>query len=274
MRPVNRESYPHFMEGMPMKCGQFPPLTGHACYRWHAHCTCSSMKKFLAVLASALTMAAYAGDAQWQSIASIEAAARAHVEAHGLKIGTRQQLEAGPLDPRLLLANCPRKLVTAMAPGVNAPPRMTVEVRCPGAGGWKVYVPVLISAFDRAVVVTRALERGHVLTAADMTVADAEVSGLPAGYARDVAAVEGVRLARPVGAGTVLTPAVLKIDPLVQRGERVTTLAQLNGISVRSQAVALASGAANQRIKLKNLSSGREIEGVVRSKGLVEILVH
>ncbi len=214
-----------------------------------------------------------AADMEWQTAASIEAAAQEHVQTHGLKLGVRQHLRAGPLDERIRLAKCPQPLVAAFAPGVNAPPRMTVEVRCPASGGWKVYVPVTVSALDRAVVVTRALERGHLLTAADVTLAESDVSGLPAGYARELAEVQGLRLARPIAAGTVLTPPLLDIEPLVRRGERVTVVAQVNGLAVRSQATALSDGGANQRIRLKSASSGREIEGVVRADALVEIPV-
>lgn len=151
---------------------------------------------------------------------------------------------------------------------------MTVEVRCPGAGGWRTFVPVRISAFDHAVVTTRALERGHILTASDMTVTDSPMPDLPAGYVRDPAQLQGQRLARPASAGTVVTTGLLEIDPLIRRGDHVTAVAQIHGISVRAQAMALAAGAADQRIKLKNLSSGRQMEGVVRSKDLVEITVH
>jgi flagellar basal body P-ring formation protein FlgA len=226
----------------------------------------------VAVLGGVVSVA-YAGDIQWQSPAAIEAAAREHVEAHGMKLGMRRKLQAGPLDERLRLVQCSRPFATAFAPGVNAPPRMTVEVRCPVAGGWKVYVPVKVSAFDRAVVATRALDRGHLLTAADITVTDSDVSGLPAGYARDPAKIDGLRLSRPVVAGTVLTSAVLEIDPVIRRGDRVTAVAQIHGISVRTQALALAAGGLDQRIRLKSLSSGKEIEGVVRGEALVEIAV-
>jgi flagella basal body P-ring formation protein FlgA len=71
----------------------------------------------------------------------------------------------------------------------------------------------------------------------------------------------------------VLTPSLVKVDPVVQRGEHVTAVATGGGVSIQVGAVALAAGAAGQRIRLKNLSSGKEIEGVVRGPGRVEIRV-
>src|SRR5690606_12001556 len=136
-----------------------------------------------------LAAGAVAEDSRWQPVESLEAAARAHVEAHGMKLGMRQQIEAGPVDTRLLLVQFGGELTTGFAPGQNKPTRMTVEVRCPGAGGWKVYVSVTVHAVDRAVVVTRALETGHLLTAADITLTDSDVAGLPVGYWREVAEV-------------------------------------------------------------------------------------
>lgn len=231
------------------------------------------MKSFLPFFAAFFSLSAHAADPQWQTPASIEAAARIHAETHGVKLGTQQKLEAGPLDERIRLLQCSNPLSTAFASGANTPPRMTVEVRCPGARGWKVYVPVAAHAFDRTVVATRALDRGHVLTPADIAVLDSDVSDLPVGYASDPASLNGVRLSRPIAAGTVLTASILDIEPLIRRGEEVTAVAKSGGFAIRTRAVALAAAGLDQRVKVKNLSSGKEIEGVVRGEALVEVAI-
>src|SRR5690349_14228257 len=100
------------------------------------------MKPLLAALfVLPIAANAQATDPQWQPVATSEAAARTHVQTRGVKLGPAQRIEAGPLDARIRLTQCTNELSTTLAPGVNVPPRLTVEVRCPGSGGWKVYVP-------------------------------------------------------------------------------------------------------------------------------------
>ena len=132
-------------------------------------------------------------------------------------------------------------------------------------------MPVTIKAFDSAVVATRALPRGHVLTEQDVTTMESDVSALPAGYSRDAATVMGRRLMRPLAAGTVIGSGAVYVEPTVRRGQAVTLLAQASGFSVRMQGVALSAGGVAERIKIKNLSSGREVEGVIRADSLVEV---
>lgn len=206
-----------------------------------------------------------------QSVESIAAAARDFATTHGLRAGARRTVEVGALDARLRLAACAQPLHATAAPGVRSSLRMTVEVRCPSSGGWRLFVPVTIKAFDKAVVATRALPRGHVLTAADVSLIESDVSSLPAGYAQDPASLVGRRVARPLTAGAVVATGSFAIDPTVRRGQAVTLLARSGNVAVRASGVAVTAGGLQERIKIKNLASGRVIEGVVRSDSLVEI---
>ena len=224
------------------------------------------------VIAVLLCSAAGAAEsALVQSVESIAAAAREFASKHGLQTGARRTIEVGALDTRLRLAACAEPLHASAAPGMRSNLRMTVEVRCSSPGGWRLFVPVKIKAFDKAVVATRALPRGHVLTAADVSLIESDVSSLPPGYAQDPAAMVGRRVARPMTAGAVLATGAFAIDPTVRRGQAVTLLARAGNVSVRASGVAVTAGGLQERIKIKNLSSGRVIEGVVRSDSLVEI---
>jgi flagella basal body P-ring formation protein FlgA len=221
-------------------------------------------------LAALLASPAHATE-EWQPLAAVREAARTFAQAATPKLGTRQSIEAAKLDSRLKLARCANALETGAAPGVRSAARMIVEVRCPTPGGWRIYVPVTVKTFDRVVVAGRALPRGYLLTAADIAAVDGTVDSLPPGYARTPEEVVGRRLLRGVSAGAVIGTGTVAIEPSVERGQTVTLLARLDGINVRMQGVALASGRVDDRIKIRNLSSGRAVEGIVRSAALVEI---
>jgi len=70
---------------------------------------------------------------------------------------------------------------------------------------------------------------------------------------------------------TNMVPTMLKAQRLIERGQRVTVLAGGNGLEVRMPAEALSHGAKGERIRVRNLSSHRIIEGVVAGAGLVRV---
>ena len=53
--------------------------------------------------------------------------------------------------------------------------------------------------------------------------------------------------------------------------EAVTLVAEADGVAVRMNGRALSDGAVNQRIKVRNESSGKVLEGIARSAQLVQV---
>ena len=149
--------------------------------------------------------------------------------------GARREARATALDSRLHLANCATPLQASLAPGGRSATRVTVQVRCADPGGWRVYVPVELTLLRsrggcRPVRRPRrdARRRGP-------RVEERETSSLPASYMRDPAELAGFTLARPVVAGTVISPSVLSADHVIHRGDVVTLIAQSGAITVRAQ---------------------------------------
>ena len=58
----------------------------------------------------------------------------------------------------------------------------------------------------------------------------------------------------------------------MQRGQSVTLVADVGGMSVRMAGKVLSDGMVNQRVRVQNLSSGRIVEGIARSEQVVEII--
>ena len=207
----------------------------------------------------------------WQSLESIRAIAVAHVRAELPQGSAQRDVEIALLDPRLHLAACDTPLSAFTPAGARRGANGSVGVRCTGAQPWKIYVSAHVTSRDRVLVANRALPRNAVLTAADLTLVERAVDTLSQGYLRDAAELDGMRLRRPVAAGAVLTPAMLASVPLVSRGQQVTLEAQTGGVHIRMAGEALAEAALGQRIRVKNLSSDRVVEGVVRSDEVVEV---
>jgi flagella basal body P-ring formation protein FlgA len=174
------------------------------------------------------------------------------------------------VDSRLRVPQCAGPLDARAAQGTRAGGRLTIEVGCK-APRWRVYVPVTLAAIRPVVVAAKPLPARKSLAEGDLRMAERDVHALPGGYFSRPEELAGMDLTRALGAGEALTPGVVRAGSLVRRGQQVTLLAEGNGVAVRMKGEALGDGGLRQRIRVRNLSSGREIEGVVRSADLVEV---
>ena len=210
---------------------------------------------------------------EWQDPEAIAHAAEAFLES---KLGQRDgntTIRAGMLDRRLRLAACDAPLESFLRPGTRIGARTTIGVRCTGTRSWKVYVPVEVAVRRTVWVARHALPRGHLLTAADLVADERDIARTTASYVTDRDVLIGQRLKSSILAGRALTRQLIEADVMVQHGQRVTLGVLSGNITIRMAGKALADGAVNQRIRVENLNSGRVVEGIVRTRELVEVLV-
>jgi flagella basal body P-ring formation protein FlgA len=209
----------------------------------------------------------------WEPTENIAAAAEQYLRDRIGPAAPRTTVQAGMLDSRHRLARCSQPLEPFLRRGTRIAARTIVGVRCAGEKPWKVYVPVDVVVTDKVLVARRTLPRGHVLVKDDLVAEQRDVSRLVSGYLSKVEDLLGQRLKTQLIAGRMLTPAMLQADIAVKRGQAVTLTINSGGISIQTGGKALMDGAINQRIKVENTNSGRVVEGIVRSREHVEVLV-
>jgi flagella basal body P-ring formation protein FlgA len=180
-------------------------------------------------------------------------------------------VEPGDLDSRLRLDRCSIPIEAFAPPNGLRAGRAIVGVRCEGDEPWKLYVPVEIQLPGEVVVAARPLQRGQILTAVDLDVARRDLSRLHRDYFTDAASLVGKRVKRTLRRHAVVTPRSIEANEVVRRGSDVTILAANPVVEVRMRGKALDDGAAGERIKVRNLSSGREISATVVGRGLVRV---
>jgi len=178
---------------------------------------------------------------------------------------------AGHLDARLRLPACAGELTPFLSPGAVVRARTTVGVRCV-TPAWSVYLPVSVESEAPVLVARRSLQRGEVPLAADFDLARRRVPGLATAFVTEPNALGGQRLRRAMAAGEPLATTLLESAPLVRRGQSVTAVTRAAGIEVRSVAEAMANAAAGDRLRMRNPSTGRLLDGTVQPDGTVEIL--
>ncbi len=181
------------------------------------------------------------------------------------------EVHMGRLDARLRLARCSQALEGFLPPGARLSGSASVGVRCPGTGGWTLYIKAHIAVSAPALVTTRPLARGAALSPADVQIVESDVSASGYGYFQTLDQIEGLIARRPLPAGTVLNPTMVKAPRLIRRGDRVTLVNAAGPIRVEMAAEAISDGTRGERIRVRALNSGRVIDGWVVSAGVVKL---
>ncbi len=233
------------------------------------------MRFFIALLLL-LALAASSGIARagagLQPLGEIAAAAeREALRLTDVAAGPGAQAVAKPPDPRLRLPRCPTPLAARASAGYPRGARLSIAVSC-AAPSWQVYVAVTMHAEAAVVVAARPLAARTAIASGDITVKKHDNSELPAGYVTDPAAVVGRILLRPLALGEPIEQSQLQAQAIIERGQYVTLYWQSSGLRVSARGEAQSAAAADGRVRVRNLSSGRSVDGIVRGEGLVEVL--
>ena len=180
-------------------------------------------------------------------------------------------MEAGHLDPRLKLKRCTLPLSTEPLSQHNNNINMTVIVRCNDAKPWTVYVPVKVKTYLTVAVAKRPLARGVPVSKNDLNLEQREISRLTSGYFETADNLVGRTPKRSLPKGAVISPRDLTIEKVISKGNRVSIIAETDGITVRMPGKALTDAGKGDQIRVKNLSSGRSVTGTVVGRGLVKV---
>lgn len=230
------------------------------------------MRKLAYGFALMSSLAASALAAPIQDHATIRATAERFIaDVVSASYGQSPEVHSGKLDSRLRLSQCETPLEAFQPPGGKTLGNITVGVRCNGSKSWSLYVPVKVSIYDRVVAAARPLSRGEVLDAGDVKLVERDLAQLQSGYFSDPADVAGMEVTRTVAIDAALTNHLVKEPLQVRRGQRVVLVAGEGGLEVRMAGEALSDGANGARIKVRNLSSKRVVDGTVLTATTVRV---
>jgi flagella basal body P-ring formation protein FlgA len=115
------------------------------------------------------------------------------------------------------------------------------------------------------------LRRGQTVTTGDLVVLRVAQSRLPKDAIIKPEFIDGAQVRRTVRPGEVIRGALLKVPPLVERGQRVRMIARRGQVSVTTIGEALSSGPRGTLVRVRNLESRKIVGGKVISSGVVEM---
>lgn len=227
------------------------------------------LRTVLGILILAISSTAWAKT--WESTERLaqvaENAARSSQQAGAQKLQVSAQV-----DSRLKLPACghyPKSRTPSSLRGTA----MTVEVQCSQPQPWKLYVPVRVQKFQQVLVLNQAVQSGQIIDASMLRQESRDVARLPYGFVSRPEQVIGQQARRHLGAGVALKPQDLSARMAVRRGQDVTLIGRIDGLEIRMSGKALADGQIAQRIRVRNLSSQKVVEAIVRSAQEVEVLL-
>ncbi len=176
-----------------------------------------------------------------------------------------------PLDKRLKLHQCGIPLQAYWPPGAHPSGHTSVGIRCNDDKPWKIYISAQIKQYQEVWITRTAVSRGTILDRSHVALERKEVSNHNREYFSIDRSPVGLITKRPLRRGDILQVLALEKPMAVKRGDRVIVIARVNGLEIRTAATALNSAAEGDRIRVKNLSSKKELEGTLHKNSVVHI---
>ena len=217
-----------------------------------------------------LTIPAGAAEEAIQPLDTIQQRASEFLAAHYRNRAEPPEILFKELDPRLRLPKCAVALDAFLPGGAKPFGATSVGVRCRGVRPWTVYQRANVRVFERVLVASRFLAKNTILSPADLQAERRELSTLTE-YATTPENLLGKQLRRALPAGAVVVPQAVKGVPLIRQGETVTLVMRQGGMEVRSSGIALGDAELGQRLRVRNESSKRVVEGTATASRLVEV---
>lgn len=180
----------------------------------------------------------------------------------------RVEVKVGEWDSRMQLAPCQRA-EPVLLPGTRLWGRSQISIRCVEGAQWTVLLPITVSVFGNALIAKRNLNAGTTVQVSDFELEAIDLTKDNAQWVSDPAILEGKTITRSLVIGQALRSDHLKTPPSINSGDIVKVRVPGEGFSISTDAVALASAATGQTVRLRT-ESGKVLSGLVR-EGYVEV---
>lgn len=179
------------------------------------------------------------------------------------------RIEIDGIDPGNHLPACER-LQAFMPKGRRAWGKTSVGVRCEVPVPWTIYVSARVRVFGDYLALARDLRPGKLVAPDDLVRRHGDLADEGAGALTDATQAIGHPARVAVAAGQVLTRDMLRIPPVVKRGDQVRVISEGSGFQVTNQGRALNDAGEGQVVRVR-LTSGKVLTGSARLDGTVAV---
>jgi flagella basal body P-ring formation protein FlgA len=159
----------------------------------------------------------------------------------------------------------------AKIPDSNGDGLCLVEIDEKHGRAKNVYVSFKASSKKKMFVLKQDVKRGDIVRSDDIFVKEVYMSGSGMDYPLRIGDVIGKAIKRDMPSGTVITSQALEDSFVMQRGDTVNIVAENKKLLVQSKGKTLEKGKVGDFIRVKNLTSDREIVGRVIGSNTVKV---
>ncbi len=191
---------------------------------------------------------------QWQSLEQRKDAT-SKVLVSGIPQGYRV-----PPCPQALRVKANKQLVLG---------RNSIQVSCIHKTSWSLMLTAEIEVWRDVVVLRDHITRGDAVNSTYLTLQQRNIGKLQRGYFTRLDKVTGNISKRSLKAGTAISPSMISLPIIVQRGQAITLRVERPGIAVDMKGLALKKGRQGDTIKVKNSSSNKVLFGTIVDADLV-----
>jgi flagella basal body P-ring formation protein FlgA len=194
--------------------------------------------------------------AQWKTIGQRPGAVN-KVVISGIPQGYKSPECQNPLDV---------KSTNALRLGSNS-----IEVSCPHRSSWSLMLNADIEVWRDVVVLRDHISRGQRVKNSSVVLQQRNIGNLQRGYYTKIKDITGNISKRSLKAGTAISPGMIDLPIIVERGQTVTLRAERPGFVVNMKGLALKKGRKGDRIKVENSNSSKVLYGTIVDSDLVLI---
>ncbi|MDR3630070.1 MAG: flagellar basal body P-ring formation chaperone FlgA [Desulfocapsaceae bacterium] len=160
--------------------------------------------------------------------------------------------------------------VTPSNPGVLASSSMTLIFSVDGKVRKNIAIFGHIEAMTPVTVAATALQKGSVLTAAQLSLLTRNIAEVSS-PCFDTNELVGKKINRSVAEGTVIERAWIDIPPMISRGQTVKIVLNHGDLHLTTEGIANMNGMKDQIIRVQNISSKKMLSCRVTAPGIVEV---
>lgn len=182
----------------------------------------------------------------------------------------RTQVSVNSIDSRVRLEDCDALDISALTTTVSQG-RFTVKAECQDPNHWKIHVPVEVERSLEVITLRAPIKRGEIIQEQDIILTAQNVNKLTQGYFTSRTDVLGKIAKRSLAPGMAVLPQWLDEPILIERQDKISIIAEFEGLTVKAFGIAQESGRKGESIKVKNVSSKRTVHAQVIDQNTVKV---
>ncbi len=155
--------------------------------------------------------------------------------------------------------------------GQNGRMSALLEVKINGERYDKLSVTGQIAIYENVLCLTRSFPKGKMITREDVYLKKMNIYDLSDNFMKDLDALDQKILKTSMKKDNYLRTNLIESPPLIQKGDFITLISKNETLVIVTSGISKEDGFKNESIRVENLSSGKAVQGVVKSKSKVEV---